>query len=117
MSKFPEFPMNALLERMMKHTIHCRGCNKELEVKMTESLANHELLKVLEIYKVWIKRMGRGLITVRELAQEKGQFDVDAKHMLDMVNKIVDKIYLESEIRDVLDDGTKLSCEEDDKSE
>jgi len=33
--------------------------------------------------------------------------------LYDMVMKITDKVYLESELKDVLDDGTKLSCEEE----
>ena len=109
---FPSFPMNALLESIMSKEIKSE-CGKTIKVTIEESLANAELLKVLEIYKVWIKRMGRGLVTVRELTKDRKMFDPDSKHLYDMVMKITDKVYLESELKDVLDDGTKLSCEEE----
>ena len=100
-----EKAMQGVLEHFMRIQYECKGCGKHLHIKIPEGAANSDLIKALTILKAWCRRMGRTLVSVKTLLEGK-EFDLEAKRAVELINKACDKVYLESELKDLIDDGT-----------
>lgn len=90
-------------------TIHidaeCPDCKKKFNVSVDQYETLKKFMKMQSLLIVWARRFGKIAAATMLRMNERKEFDSDARELYNLAAKALDKMSLESQIEDTIDDG------------
>jgi len=90
-------------------TIHvdteCPECKHKFPVNVDQYITLKKFMKMQSLLIVWARRFGKITAATMMRMSEKKEFDIEARELYNLAAKALDKMYVESEVGDAIDDG------------